>query len=219
MGADFIALTGKSSQQCPIEPISREFRRRGKVVILGGPFASLCPETARDYCDILIRGEIEEIGDELFSDLADSSWKPEYVGTRPSLELTPPPRWDLYPNDRALVGAVQTSRGCPFECDFCDVIQYLGRNQRHKPVASVLRELEFITAAALPIVTLGALVAPEGTPLRQRMLEEGRLLEDGSQVAATPWSTNFIPRRMSRQELLEGIRWLRRELYESAGIS
>jgi len=50
--------------------------------------------------------------------------------------------WDIYPNDRALSGTLQTSRGCPFECEFCDVIQYLGRRQRHKSVAQVLRELD-----------------------------------------------------------------------------
>jgi radical SAM superfamily enzyme YgiQ (UPF0313 family) len=40
------------------------------------------------------------------------------------------------------MGTIQTSRGCPFECEFCDVIEYLGRKQRHKPVAQVLAELD-----------------------------------------------------------------------------
>ena len=46
------------------------------------------------------------------------------------------------PNARAIMGTVQTSRGCPFECEFCDVIQYLGRKQRHKPIDLVLAELD-----------------------------------------------------------------------------
>lgn len=54
------------------------------------------------------------------------------------------PRWDLYPVERALMGIVQTSRGCPFECEFCDVIQYLGRKQRHKKDADVLAELDVL---------------------------------------------------------------------------
>src|SRR5207248_11341464 len=66
----------------------------------------------------------------------------EYVGTRPDLRTSPIPRWDLYPNDRAIMGTVQTSRGCPFECEFCDVIEYLGRKQRHKPVDQVIAELD-----------------------------------------------------------------------------
>ncbi len=342
--ADFVAITGKVSQWGRMRRIAREFRERGRTVILGGPFASLCPEVVGEHCDILVRGEIEEIAAGFFADLESSSWKEEYVGTRPSLDLTPPARWDLYPNDQVLLGSVQTSRGCPFQCEFCDVIEYLGRMQRHKPVAGVLRELddlyrlgyrsvflcddnftvargrakellcalaswnrklehghltfstqlsidaarddeliglcaeagliqafvgietpnmdslraskkrqnmgvnlvdqigklydrgimiiagmivgfdndghdiferqyEFATQAAIPIVTLGSLVAPAATPLHERLKAEGRLVADGSEVAAMPWSTNIVPSRMSREELLRGVRWLANRLY------
>jgi radical SAM superfamily enzyme YgiQ (UPF0313 family) len=61
----------------------------------------------------------------------------------PDLQRSPIPRWDLYPNDRTLVGCVQTSRGCPFECEFCDVIQYAGK-QRHKSIEQVLAELDIL---------------------------------------------------------------------------
>ena len=142
--ADFVAITGKVSQWTRMQAIANEFRRRRKIVIIGGPFATLSPEVVRQRCDILVRGEIEEIAADIFSDLRARSWQPEYVGTRPALEHTPPPRWDLYPNERVLTGSVQTSRGCPFDCDFCDVIQYLGRRQRHKPVADVLFELDVL---------------------------------------------------------------------------
>ncbi len=341
---DFVAITGKVSQWGRMRRIAREFRERGRKVIIGGPFASLCPEVVGEHCDILVRGEIEEIAAGFFADLESSSWKEEYVGTRPSLDLTPPARWDLYPNDQVLLGSVQTSRGCPFQCEFCDVIEYLGRQQRHKSVAGVLRELddlyrlgyrsvflcddnftvargrakellraledwnrkqggghltfstqlsidvakddelvdlcaeagliqafigietpnidslraskkrqnmgvnlvdqiqklydrgimiiagmivgfdndghdiferqyEFATQAAIPIVTLGSLVAPAATPLHHRLAAEGRLVADGSEVAAMPWSTNIVPRMMSREELLRGVRWLANKLY------
>jgi len=142
--ADFVGLTGKTSQAARQIELADEFRRRGKVVILGGPFATLDPEAARDHCDILVRGEIEEIAPELFADLRAGTWKEEYIGTRPDLALSPPPRWDLYPHHRAYVGALQTSRGCPFECEFCDVPAYAGRKQRHKPPARVLAELDVL---------------------------------------------------------------------------
>lgn len=144
--ADWIAITGKVSQRQHMIAIADEFRRRGKRVVIGGPYASLSPARLREHCDVLVCGEAEQIAGELFADLRAGRARDYYFGEKPDLALTPPPRWDLYCNGRALLGAVQTSRGCPFECEFCDVIQYLGRKQRHKPVAHVLTELDALYA-------------------------------------------------------------------------
>lgn len=151
---DIVALTGKETQAKRMLELADHFRARGKVVVIGGPFASLAPERVRSHCDILVRGEIEEIASQLFADLRNGCWDDEYVGDKPDLALTPPPRWDLYPNGRALIGNVQTSRGCPFECEFCDVPVYAGRLQRHKPVAHVLAELDILYAIGYRIMFL-----------------------------------------------------------------
>jgi radical SAM superfamily enzyme YgiQ (UPF0313 family) len=142
MDVDFVGITGKSSQADRMIRLADEFRARGKTVIIGGPYASLSPARVREHCDILVRGEIEAIAGELFADLAAGTWRDEYVGGRPDITRSPVPRWDLYPNDRAIDGALQTSRGCPFECEFCDVIQYLGRKQRFKTPAQIVAELD-----------------------------------------------------------------------------
>jgi radical SAM superfamily enzyme YgiQ (UPF0313 family) len=139
---DYIGITGKITQFGHMVTIAREFRRRGRVVVIGGPYASLSPEMVRPHCDVLVTGEIEEIAGEVFADLRAGTWKAHYAGGQPGLASSPVPRWDLYPNDRALMGTLQTSRGCPFECEFCDVIQYAGRRQRHKNAPQVLRELD-----------------------------------------------------------------------------
>ncbi len=140
--ADFVGITGKITQVESMKAIAQAFRERGKVVIIGGPHASLCPDVMRPYCDILIQGEMESIAETLFADLRRGRWQETYIGDKPDLDHCVIPRWDLYPNEHAIIGNVQTSRGCPFECEFCDVITYLGRKQRHKPVAQVLRELD-----------------------------------------------------------------------------
>ncbi|MEM7347701.1 MAG: radical SAM protein [Chloroflexota bacterium] len=111
---------------------------------MGGPYVSLSPEAVRPYADILVHGEIEALAPQLFADLRDDNWQTDYFGGQPDVAQSPVPRWDLYPNDRALVGCVQTSRGCPFECEFCDVIQYAGRKQRHKSVEQILAELDVL---------------------------------------------------------------------------
>ncbi|HLH92529.1 MAG TPA: radical SAM protein [Xanthobacteraceae bacterium] len=139
---DFVALTGKVSQWNRMREIAAEFRAHGACIIIGGSYASLSPDVVRPHCDILVRGEIEDIAEGFFADLRSGDWKPEYVGTKPDLSRSPMPRWDLYPNHAALTGTLQTSRGCPFECEFCDVIAYLGRKQRHKGIPQVLAELD-----------------------------------------------------------------------------
>ncbi len=126
--------------------LAREFRRRGKLVVIGGPYASLNPTDMQPHADILVTGELEEISDRLFNDIANDRWQGQYEGTRPDLSKSPIPRWDLYPPHFALAGQVQTSRGCPFECEFCDVIQYLGRKQRWKEPDQVIRELDVLYA-------------------------------------------------------------------------
>jgi radical SAM superfamily enzyme YgiQ (UPF0313 family) len=142
--AELVGITGKIGQEGRMIELAREFRRRGKIVIFGGPYASLSPDRLRGHCDILVRGELENLAGEFFADLRAGTWKAEYVGDKPDLRNSPIPRWDLYPNDRAFSATLQTSRGCPFECEFCDVIQYLGRKQRHKPPEQVLAELDVL---------------------------------------------------------------------------
>lgn len=177
--ADWIAITGKLSQRNRAKAIAAEFRRRGKRVIIGGPYATLSAYDMRDHCDVLVTGEAEEIAADLFSDLRAGRPKDHYDGGRPDLTNSPKPRWDLYRNDRALLGALQTSRGCPFECDFCDVIQYLGRKQRHKPIANVLAELDQLHALGYHHVFLA--------------------------------DDNLTAYRSRAKELLEALKWWRRE--------
>lgn len=140
--ADFIGITGSSVQWGRMKAIAEIFRKTGKTVLMGGPFASQTPEIVRPYCDILVRGEIENISDRLFSDLRESDWKHEYIGDWPDLSQSPVPRSDIYPNNRALTGCIQTSRGCPFQCEFCEITQYNGNKQRYKTVSQVLAELD-----------------------------------------------------------------------------
>jgi len=140
--AAIVGITGKVSQRDRIIELAQAFRARGKLVLIGGPYASLNPDDMRPHCDVLVTGEIEEIAAGMFAELAAGKFESAYNGTKPDLRHSPMPRWDLYPRNRALVGQVQTSRGCPFECEFCDVIQYLGRKQRWKEPDQVIRELD-----------------------------------------------------------------------------
>jgi radical SAM superfamily enzyme YgiQ (UPF0313 family) len=140
--AAVVGITGKVTQRARALVLADAFRARGKLVVIGGPAASLEPEAYQEHCDILVTGELEEIAETLFADIAAGAYRRRYEGGRPGLATSPVPRWDLYPRNIALNAQVQTSRGCPFECEFCDVIQYLGRKQRSKDVAHILAELD-----------------------------------------------------------------------------
>jgi len=114
---DFVAITGKVAQRRRMYAIASEFRRRGRTVLIGGPFASLNPEDVEGHADILVTGELEDLAPRLFADLAAGRWSPRYDGEKADLDRAPLPRWDLSPLTRASLGAIQTSRGCPFDCE------------------------------------------------------------------------------------------------------
>lgn len=152
--ARFVGLTGKNAQLPRMIELAAAFRQRGKIVLVGGPLASLDPDALRPHADILVTGEIEDIAPSIFADLASGTWASAYHGGRADIRKSPVPRWDLYPTERALMGALQTTRGCPFDCEFCDVIRYNGRKQRHKDLSQVVRELDALHAAGFRQVFL-----------------------------------------------------------------
>lgn len=140
--ADVIGISMNVAQAPRGIEIARRFRQMGKTVLVGGPHVSLAPQLFEAHADCLVVGEFEPVAEEFVADLRAGRLKPRYQGGRADLSASPMPRWDLYPNERTLAGVVQTSRGCPFECNFCDVIQYLGRAQRHKQPDQVIREVQ-----------------------------------------------------------------------------
>lgn len=140
--ADVVGISANVSQALRAIEIADSFRRRGKTVIMGGPHVSLAPELFEGRADCIVVGEFEPIAETVFADMRRGALRPRYDGAKADLTRSPMPRWDLYANDKAVGGVVQTSRGCPFECHFCDVIQYLGRVQRHKDDAQVIAEIQ-----------------------------------------------------------------------------
>lgn len=139
---DFVGISANVSQARRAIEIAREFRARGRTVVIGGPHITLDPDYFAGACDVAVTGEFEEIAGQFYADMAKGALAPRYTGGKPDLSTSPVPAWHRYPNDRALMGVAQTSRGCPFECNFCDVIQYLGRAQRHKTDAQVIAEVQ-----------------------------------------------------------------------------
>jgi radical SAM superfamily enzyme YgiQ (UPF0313 family) len=109
----------------------------------GVPYATLSSSTVRRHADILFVGEAEKTWPEFLNDLRSQSWKDEYRANEAvDIGASLIPDAAKLKNDAYWMGVVQTSRGCPFECEFCDVIIYLGRKQRHKTPERVVLEIE-----------------------------------------------------------------------------
>jgi radical SAM superfamily enzyme YgiQ (UPF0313 family) len=140
---DVVGITGYITQRDEMVRIAAEFRRRGQLVAIGGPYASLSPSALRPYADVLFIGEAERTWPQFLMDFRAGRWDNEYRSVEPvDIASSPIPDISTLQNHAYLMGVVQTSRGCPFECEFCDVIIYLGRRQRHKPPDRVVQELE-----------------------------------------------------------------------------
>jgi len=143
--ADIVGLTGYVVHTQRIFELAAEFRRRGKFVVAGGPFASLCPEQLRDRVDVLFVDEAEYTWPQFLKDFASGQWHAEYrQAEKPSMHDSPLPRFDLLKTDRYRSMTIQFARGCPFNCEFCDIIVMYGRKPRTKTVEQVMAEIREI---------------------------------------------------------------------------
>ena len=140
--ADIVGVTGYIVHKQRMFEIIEEFRRRGRFVAVGGPYASLCPEELRGRCDALFVGEAEETWPQFLEDFAAGRARAEYVTQeKPDLSLAPPPRFDLLKIDAYQAMTMQFGRGCPFRCEFCDIIVVYGRRPRIKRVETMMAEV------------------------------------------------------------------------------
>ncbi len=141
--ADIVGVTGYLIHKPRMLEILAEFRRRGRFVVVGGPFASLCPEELREHADVVFEGEAEETWPRFLADYAAGHWKTHYApDEKPDLTRSPMPRFDLLDVGAYHALTIQFARGCPFTCEFCDIIVMYGRRPRTKTVAQFMSEIE-----------------------------------------------------------------------------
>jgi radical SAM superfamily enzyme YgiQ (UPF0313 family) len=142
--ADLVMITGMIIQRQGILRLVREAKERGKTVIVGGPCASSLPqEVLAAGADFLVRGEGEDTIPRLVAALQEG--QPGGVieeDGKPEMTSSPVPRFDLINLDDYVGMGVQTSRGCPFDCEFCDIVSLYGRTPRCKDPGQVIAELE-----------------------------------------------------------------------------
>lgn len=141
---DLVGVTGYKAHITRCVQVGRVFRGHGIPVAIGGPGVSASPGDYREHFDYLFIGEAEKTWPSFLGDWVDGKAKTEYRQIEQlDLSISPEPRWDSIAADlpKYAFGGVQTTRGCPFDCEFCDVIYLYGRRARHKPIPQVLEEV------------------------------------------------------------------------------
>lgn len=125
--------------------LAREFKKRGKTVVLGGYMVSLMPKEAKQYCDAVVIGDAEEIWADVLRDWENGALQPFYKKELSSLSHLPLPRYDLIINKR--IGdflPVQAGRGCPNACSFCSIYCLYKGTYLQRSIPEVIRDIRHV---------------------------------------------------------------------------
>jgi radical SAM superfamily enzyme YgiQ (UPF0313 family) len=147
---DLVALTALTPKAARAYAIAREFRRRGVYVVMGGPHATACADEAARHADSVFVGEAQVLWPEFWEDFLAGRARRIYErpGTYADMRISPLPRYDLLNPDHYRIIPIETTRGCPHDCDFCASTSLWGRTFRRKPVERVLEEIRAIKRVA-----------------------------------------------------------------------
>src|SRR4028119_2367803 len=143
--ADLVIISGMIVQKPDMIHLIREAKRRGKLVAVGGPYVTSVPEAAQEAgVDFLVLDEGEITLPLLVEALerGETSGVFRAYGEKPNITTTPIPRFDLLDLKAYNEMSVQFSRGCPFQCEFCDIIVLYGRKPRTKNPQQLIAELD-----------------------------------------------------------------------------
>jgi radical SAM superfamily enzyme YgiQ (UPF0313 family) len=184
---DLVGITVLTELALRAYHIGDTYRRKGVKVVMGGIHPTVLPDEALEHADAVVVGEAEGIWPRLVSEAASGQMQRIYRADKMTdLQGLPKPRRDLLPGSRAqgytpVPIGVETSRGCPYDCEFCCIGQTLGQQYRVRPVPEVIAEIASIDSPHIFFVDdalgLNRKVAKklftEMIPLRRRWLAQG----------------------------------------------
>jgi radical SAM superfamily enzyme YgiQ (UPF0313 family) len=145
--ADLVMVSAMHAQRADARAILARSRTLGRRTFVGGPWASTEPEVVLEDADHVMVGEAEEAFAAIAKALEEGTAERLYrVIDKPDMTCSPIPRFDLLKLDKYTSMPVQFSRGCPFQCEFCDIITIYGRKPRAKNPAQIIAELDTLLA-------------------------------------------------------------------------
>ncbi len=151
--ADIVGVTGMSVQRFRMREILAELKRRGCFTAVGGPLVTVQEDYFEGLADVIFIGEAEETWPRFLDEWRHRLHRYRYEQAEKSdMAKVPTPRFDLLKMRHYAFGSLQFSRGCPFQCEFCDIIVTFGRRPRLKTSGQVLREIDALRAQGMRIV-------------------------------------------------------------------
>ena len=193
IATDLVALSIETYSSKRGYQIAARFRQRGIPVVLGGYHATLCPEETKEHADAVCIGEAESVWQEILRDAGRGQLRPFYRGdgARP-LEGLMPDRSIFQGKNYLPVALVETSRGCPFQCNFCSIGAVFEGSYRRRPVQEIVEELRQVRDKYVFFVDDNIVGDPAGArelfkaiaPLRTQWMSQGSLhaLKDESLI-------------------------------------
>ncbi len=141
--ADYVFVSAMTVQRESSIEVIKRCNNLGIPVIAGGPLFTMEPDTFNDTVDHFVLGEAEDLMDDLVKDMEARKLKRYYVKTSfCDIEKTPIPRWDLLKLKWYASMSIQYSRGCPYNCEFCDIGALSGRVPRQKNAKQIVGEIQ-----------------------------------------------------------------------------
>lgn len=151
--ADIVGVTGMSVQRFRMKEILAELKARGCFTVVGGPYVTVQEEYFEGLADVIFIGEAEETWPQFLREHAQGLHQYRYEQLeKTDMATVPTPRFDLLKMKHYAFGSLQFSRGCPFQCEFCDIIVTFGRKPRIKTSGQVLAELDAMRRSGMKVV-------------------------------------------------------------------
>jgi radical SAM superfamily enzyme YgiQ (UPF0313 family) len=140
---DLIGISCMTANAPHAYELCSEFRKRGKTVVLGGVHPTILPDEALEHADSVVVGEAEGVWENLLHDFQNGGLQRKYHNPVPDLEKYIPKDFRKILKKRLFnLIPIMTSRGCPYNCDFCCVTNLFGKKIRHVPVENVVRDIK-----------------------------------------------------------------------------
>ncbi len=149
---DIVGVTGMSVQRFRMDEIIHALHARDVFIAVGGPWVTVEEDYFGELVDVIFVGEAETTWPQFLEEWEAGNHSYRYEQSeKTDMSTVPTPRHDLLKNEYYMVGSLQFSRGCPFQCEFCDIIVTFGRRPRIKQASQILKELDCLVKEGMHI--------------------------------------------------------------------